>query len=150
MPTPPPFRASGALEALLAKLPKVAAAATSPPAAAAAQPGLITAADVALLRRLLAWPADKLFPALDVARLAALDGGAGGGAELLAAPEVAGALADAHPTPGACVCACARVCACAFARVRGAGAGCGGTGCSVLGRRAYVGRVGADRFRCHT
>ena len=91
----------GALEALLAKLPKVASAATSPAAAAAAaQPGVIAAADVALLRRLLAWPADKLFPALDVARLAALDGGAGGGAELLAAPEVAGGLADAQPTPG--------------------------------------------------
>ncbi|PNW78780.1 hypothetical protein CHLRE_09g389912v5 [Chlamydomonas reinhardtii] len=99
--TEPELAPGGALEALLAKLPKVASAATSPAAAAAAaQPGVIAAADVALLRRLLAWPADKLFPALDVARLAALDGGAGGGAELLAAPEVAGGLADAQPTPG--------------------------------------------------
>ncbi|GLC42085.1 hypothetical protein PLESTB_001066500 [Pleodorina starrii] len=94
----------GPLDSLLQKLPKVAAAAGGAAGAAAPVPGsggpLITAADVALLRRLLQWPPDKLFPALDVVRLAALDGGPGGGGELLAAPEAAGDLAAAEPQPG--------------------------------------------------
>ncbi len=83
----------------MGKLSKVTAAASA--AAAAAPPaGRLCPGDLALLVRLLAWPPAQLFPALDLARLAALDGGAGGGAELLAAPEVAGDLAAASPTPG--------------------------------------------------
>ncbi|GLI62315.1 hypothetical protein VaNZ11_004922, partial [Volvox africanus] len=87
--------AGGPLDALLQKLPKVAAFATASggaAAAAAAKAPIISATDVALLRRMLAWPPSNLFPALDIARLAVLDGAAGGGGELLAAPVVAGDL----------------------------------------------------------
>ncbi|GIL93050.1 hypothetical protein Vretifemale_20531 [Volvox reticuliferus] len=63
--------AGGPLDALLQKLSKVAAAATG--AAAAAGAPIVSAADVALLRRMLVWPPDKVFPALDIARLAVLD-----------------------------------------------------------------------------
>ncbi|GIM16453.1 hypothetical protein Vretimale_19091 [Volvox reticuliferus] len=66
--------AGGPLDALLQKLSKVAAAATG--AAAAAGAPIVSAADVALLRRMLVWPPDKVFPALDIARLAVLDGAA--------------------------------------------------------------------------
>ncbi|GFR47642.1 hypothetical protein Agub_g9384, partial [Astrephomene gubernaculifera] len=102
----------GPLDTLLQKLPKIAAAAAATAAAAAAaapaSAPLTTPADISLLRRLLSWPAACLFPALDVARLVALEGGAvgaagaaaGGGAALLAAPEVAGDLTAAEPQAG--------------------------------------------------
>ncbi|GIL66282.1 hypothetical protein Vafri_19894 [Volvox africanus] len=92
--------AGGPLDALLQKLPGVAAAATASSGAAAARTPIISTADLALLQRMLVWPPDKLFPALDIARLTVLDGAAGGGGELLAAPVVAGDLTAASPTPG--------------------------------------------------
>ncbi|KAG2485913.1 hypothetical protein HYH03_015357 [Edaphochlamys debaryana] len=90
----------GALEALLAKLPRAAASAAAAKGAAAAPAPAIAPADVALLRRLLAWPPPQLFPALDLARLAVLDAAPGGGAELLAAPGAAGDLNAPNPEPG--------------------------------------------------
>ncbi|KAI8476175.1 MAG: WD40-repeat-containing domain protein [Monoraphidium minutum] len=82
----------GPLDALLARL----------PAAAAGAGGAPSAAELALLGRLLQWPAPQLFPALDAARCLVLDAAAAAALEpglgSLSAPApgtLAGALAAA-------------------------------------------------------